>query len=177
MPFGDQLGSGWGREGFGTIAGAGPLVSPTANDAAVGPHVDLDLLGVFGVTAEKQRLATAGAGRLLRRQVAEFLASRQSGIIAALRSGVLRLLAPIATGLLGAVLRVIQVIGAIVARLGFGASSEEIGLKLAFLTFELFDLLLQRRDAVEGITMTRLPISNLLTEFEVLALQAIDFGV
>jgi hypothetical protein len=67
--------------------------------------------------------------------------------------------------------------GAIVPRLGLGASSEEIGLELAVLTFELFDLLLQRGDAVEGIAMPRLPISGLLAEFEVLALQAIDFGV
>ncbi len=48
---------------------------------------------------------------------------------------------------------------------------------LAFLAFELFDLLLQRGDAVEGVAMTILPISDLLTEFEVLAVQAIDFGV
>src|SRR5262249_217081 len=49
-----------------------------------------------------------------------------------------------------------------------------IGLELAFLAFELFDLLLQRGDAIEGIAMTRLPISDLLTEFEILALQAMD---
>jgi hypothetical protein len=67
--------------------------------------------------------------------------------------------------------------GAIIPRLGFGASSEQIGLKLASLAFEVFDPLLPRGDAVEGIPMTRLPISDLLTKFEVLALQAIDFGV
>ena len=32
-------------------------------------------------------------------------------------------------------------------------------------------------DALQGIAMTTLPVSDLLTEFEVLALQAIDFGV
>jgi hypothetical protein len=67
--------------------------------------------------------------------------------------------------------------GAIVPGLGFGASSEQIGLKLASLAFELFDLLLARGDAVEGIAMTRLPVSDLLAEFEVLALQTIDWGV
>ena len=87
------------------------------------------------------------------------------------------MLAPVPLGCLGVVLEIIQVIGAIVPRLGFGASSEQIGLELAFLAFELFDLLLQRGDAVEGVAMTILPISDLLTEFEVLALQAIDFGV
>ncbi len=67
--------------------------------------------------------------------------------------------------------------GAIVSRSGFGTSSEQIGLELAILTFELFDLLLQRGDAVEGIAMTRLPISDLLTEFEILTLQAMDSSV
>ena len=84
------------------------------------------------------------------------------------------MLAPVPLWLLGVVLGIIQVIGAIVPRSGFGASSEEIGLEWAFLAFEWFDLLLQRGDAVEGIAMTRLPISDLLTEFEILALQARD---
>ena len=87
------------------------------------------------------------------------------------------MLAPVPLWLLGVVLGIIQVIGAIVPRSGFGASSEPIGLERALLAFELFDLLLQRSDAVEGIAMTRLPISDLLTELEVRALQAIDFGV
>ncbi len=87
------------------------------------------------------------------------------------------MLAAVPLWLPGVVLGNLQVIGAIVAGLGFGASSEQIGLEFAFLAFELFDLLLQGGDAVEGIAMTRLPISGLLTEFEVVALQAIDFGV
>jgi hypothetical protein len=98
-------------------------------------------------------------------------------VIPSLGTGVARLLAPVPLWLLGVVLGIIQVIGAIVPRSGFGASSEQIGLELALLAFELFDLLLQRSDAVEGIAMTRLPISDLLTELEVRALQAIDFGV
>ena len=53
---------------------------------------------------------------------------------------------------------------------------EEVGLELAFFTFELFDLLLQCGDASEGIAMATLPISDLLAEFEVLAFQALDFG-
>ena len=63
-----------------------------------------------------------------------------------------------------------------IPRLGFRASSEPIGLELAFLAFQLFDLLLQRGNAVEGIAMTRLPISDLLAELEILALQAPDSG-
>src|SRR3954471_10065018 len=98
------------------------------------------------------------------------------GVIAALRSRVLRLLAAIPLGSLGVVLGIIEVIGAIVPRSGLGASSEEIGLELAFLAFELFDFLLQRGDASQGIAMTTLPISHLLTQFEVLALQGLDVG-
>jgi hypothetical protein len=99
------------------------------------------------------------------------------GVIPSLGARIPRLLAPVPLGGLGVVLRIIQVIGAIVPRSGFGASPEQVGLELAFLAFEVFDLLLQCGNAVEGIAMTRLPISDLLTEFEVLALQAIDFGV
>jgi hypothetical protein len=99
------------------------------------------------------------------------------GVIPSRGTRIPRSLAPVPLGGLGVVLRIIQVIGAIVPGSGFGASPEQVGLELAFLAFELFDLLLQCGDAVEGIAMTRLPISDLLTEFEVLALQAIDFGV
>ena len=86
------------------------------------------------------------------------------------------MLAPFPLGSLGVVLGILQVIGAIVPRLGLGASSEEIGLELAFFAFEVFDVLLQRGDAAQGIAMTALPISRLLTQFEVLALQGLDFG-
>jgi len=99
------------------------------------------------------------------------------GVIPSLGTRVARLLTPVPLGSVGIVLGILQVIGAIGPGLDFGASSEPIGLELAFLAFQLFDLLLQRGDAVEGIAMTRLPISGLLTKFEVVALQAIDFGV
>ena len=159
------------------VAGAGPLVPPPTNHAAVGTHLDLDLLGVFGVTSETQRLAAIGADTLLGRKFDEFLTDRQTGIISPLGSGVLRLLAPFPLGLLGVVLGIIQVIGAIVQRLGFGASSEEIGLELPFFTFELFDFLAPTAAMrSQGIAMATLPISDLLAEFEVLALQALDFG-
>jgi hypothetical protein len=111
---------------------------------------------------------------LLGRQFDEFLTAGQRGVIASLGTRVPRLLAPVPLGCPGVVPGILQVIGAIVAGSGFGASSEEIGLKLALLAFELFDLLLQRGDAVEGIAMARLPISDLLTESEILALQAMD---
>jgi hypothetical protein len=114
---------------------------------------------------------------LLGRQFDEFLTAGQMGVIAPLGTSIPRLLAPVPLGCPGVVPGIIQVVGAIVPGSGFGTSSEEIGLKLALLAFELFDLLLQRGDAVEGIAMARLPISGLLTEFEVVALQAIDFGV
>ena len=151
-------------------------VPPPVNDPAVGPDLDLDLLGVLGVTAGEQRLAAAGADTSLRGQFAGFLVGRQAGIIAAFGSGVLRLLAPIPPGWLGTVLRVVQVIGAIVQRPGLGASSEEIGLELPFFPFELFDSLFQSGDAAQGIAMATLPISHLLAQFEVVALQATDLG-
>ena len=111
---------------------------------------------------------------MLGRQFDEFLTAGQMGVIPSLGPRIARLLAPVPLGCLGVVLGITQVMGAIVPRLGFRASSEPIGLELAFLAFQLFDLLLQRGNAVEGIAMARLPISDLLTEFEILTLQAMD---
>jgi hypothetical protein len=105
------------------------------------------------------------------------LTDGEMGVIPSLGTWVARLLAPVPLGFLGVVLRILQVVGAIVPRLGFGASSEQIGLELALRAFQLFDLLFQRGDALQGIAMATLPIPGLLTEFEVLALQALDFGV
>jgi hypothetical protein len=64
------------------------------------------------------------------------------GVIASLGPRIPRLLTPVPLEGLGVVLRIIQVIGPIVPRSGFGASPEQVGLELAFLAFELFDLLL-----------------------------------
>ena len=158
------------------IAGAGPLVASAMDHPAVSPHLDLDLLGVFRVAASQEGLAAVGADTVLGRQFEDFLAGGQMGVIPAFGSRVLRLLTTIPPGSLGVVLGIIQVIGAIVARLGLGAPPEEIGLELAFLPFELFDLLLQRGEATQGIPMPTLPVAHLLTQFEVLTLQTLDLG-
>jgi hypothetical protein len=113
---------------------------------------------------------------LLGRQFQELLTNRQMRIIPSLGSGVLRLLAPFPLGFQGVVLGVFQVVGPIAPRRGLGASPEEIGLELAFFTFELFDFLLQLGDAVQGIAMATFPICGLLAEFEVLTLETLDFG-
>ena len=157
-------------------AGAGPLIPPSVNHPAIGTDIDLDLFGVFRVTAGQQRLAAVGADTLLGRQFTEFLPDQKGGIIPSLGSGVARLLAPLPFGLLSLVLGIVQVIGAILQRRGLGASAEEIGLELPLLTLELFDFLLQRGDAEQGIAVATLPISDLLAELEILASQALDFG-
>ena len=98
------------------------------------------------------------------------------GVIPSLGAGVVRLLAPFPLRFLGVVLGIIQVIGAIAPRRGFGASPEKVGFELAFFTFELFDFLFQLGDALQGIAMATFPISGLLAEFEVLALETLDLG-
>ena len=45
-----------------------------------------------------------------------------------------------------------------------------------FSAFELFNRLIQGGDAIESIAMTRLPISDMLAEFEILALQAMGWN-
>jgi hypothetical protein len=49
-------------------------------------------------------------------------------------------------------------------------------LKFAFFTIELFDFLFQLGDALLGIAMAAFPISCLLAEFKVLALETLDLG-
>ena len=119
-------------------------------------------------------MTAVGADTLLGGQCDEFLTDREGGIIPPLRSGISRLLAPLPSGSLRVVLGVVQVIGTILQRSGLGTSTEEIGLELAFLTSELFDLVFQLADAGHGITMATLPIAGLLTQFEILTLQVID---
>jgi hypothetical protein len=92
------------------------------------------------------------------------------GVIPSLGSAVLRLLVPFPLKFPGVVLGNVEVIGAIAPRGGLGASPEEIGLELAFFTFELFDFLLHLGAAVQGIAMATFPICGLLAEFEVLTL-------
>ena len=43
---------GGGAEGAVASAGAGPIVSPPADHAAIGTYLDLDLFGVLRVAAE-----------------------------------------------------------------------------------------------------------------------------
>jgi hypothetical protein len=108
-------------------------------------------------------LAAVGTDTSLGRQFQESLPDWEGGIIPSLGSGVAGLLAPLPFGLLSLILGIIQVMGTIVEGLGLGASAEEIGLELAYFTFELFDSLLQRSNPEQGITMATLPITNLLT--------------
>jgi hypothetical protein len=49
-------------------------------------------------------------------------------------------------------------------------------LELAFFPFELFDLLIQLGDPLQGIAMATFPISSLLAEFEVLSFETLDFS-
>jgi hypothetical protein len=112
------------------------------NHSTVSSHLYLDLLRIFGVTTEKERLAAIGTDTLLRRQFDEYVTNRQMGIIPPFGSGVLRLLAPLSLRFPGVVLGIIQVIGTLAPRRGLRASPEEIGLELTFFTFEFFNPLL-----------------------------------
>ena len=119
-------------------------------------------------------MTAVGADTLLVGQIDNDLADRKRRIIPPLRSGIARLLAPLSCGPRRVVLGVVEMIGSILQRCGLGASTEEVGLELAFLTLELFDLLFQLSDAAQGISMATLPIAGLHTQLEILALQVID---
>jgi hypothetical protein len=122
-----------------------------------------------------QGLTASGTQTLLGRQFEDLLADRQVGVIPSLGCGVPRLLTPLPLRFLGVVLGIVQVIGAIVSRRGFGTFPEQIRLELAFFPFELFDLLIQLGDPVQSIAMATFPISGLLTEFQVLSFETLDF--
>jgi hypothetical protein len=140
------------------------------NHSAVGTHIDLDLLRIFRVAAKSQRFSALGTDTFLGRQFGELVLDRQMGVIPSFGDGIVRLLAPFPLRFLRVVLGIIQVIGAIAPRRGFGAAPKKVGFELAFFTFELFGFLFQLGDALQGIAMATFPISDLLAEFEVLAL-------
>ena len=95
-------------------------------------------------------------------------------VIPSLGAGVLWLLAPFPRRFLGVVLGIVQVIRAIAPRRGLGAAPEKVSFELPFFTFDLFDFLVQLGDALQGIAMATSPISDLLAELEVLALETLD---
>ncbi len=121
---------------------------PSMNHPAIGTHLDFDLLRVFRVAQAQQGFATAWADTLVGGSSRGSHGRADVGVIPSLGTAVPRLLAPVPLGSLGVVLGIIQLIGAIVPWLGFGASSKQIGLELAFFAFELFAFLLQRGDAL-----------------------------
>ena len=98
------------------------------------------------------------------------------GIIPSLGARVLWLLAPFPLRFPRVVLGIVQVIRAIAPSCGLGASPEKVDFELAFFTFELFDFLIQLGDALQGIAMATFPISDLLVELEVLALETLDLS-
>jgi hypothetical protein len=49
-------------------------------------------------------------------------------------------------------------------------------LELPLFPLEVLDFLLQGRDAEQGIAMATLPVSDLLAELEVLALESLEVG-
>ncbi len=126
-------------------------------------YKDTEVAGNCNVFNDHQSLsriidARRGTGRLhtlLGGKIDELLTDRQPGIIAPLGSVVLRLLAPFPLGMLGVVLGIVQVIGAILQRLGFGASSEKIGLELPLFTFELLDFFLALASWCAGSAIKR----------------------
>ena len=123
-------------------------------------------------------MTAIGADTLLVGKLEEDLADRKPGIISPLGSVDSPVAGPVsASGCSGVVLGIVEVIGAILQRLGLGASAEEIGLELPLFTFELFDFFVPTWPMrQQGITMATLPISDLLTELEILASQAPDFS-
>ena len=158
------------------LAGAGALVTPPMNHPTVGTHLDLDLLRIFRAATGKKGIAAPRTDALLGGQFGEGFTNRQVGIIPSLGTGVPRLLAPFPLRFLGDVFGIVQVVRAIAPRRRFGATPEKVGFELAFFTFELFDFLFQLGDALQGIAMATLPISDLLAEFEVLTLETLDLG-
>ena len=80
------------------------------------------------------------------------------------------MLAPFPLRFLGVDLGITEVIGTITSGRGLSASPEEIGLELAFFTFEFFDLPIQPGDPLQSIAMPTSPIASVLAELVVLTM-------
>jgi hypothetical protein len=108
------------------------------------------------------------------RHFRRFFTDRQVAVVPAFGAGPVTLLAalPFRLGLAW----VVELIGAITARLLFRLASELFGLQLAIFAPEILVLLFQGRDASHGISMPALPIPGLLAQFEVFTPQTGHFG-
>src|SRR5207245_8907261 len=101
------------------------------------------------------------------RQVPEWPADRKVAIVRAWGARVPRLVA--AWSLWPGLVGIFELIGAIAARLLFRLASERLRLQFPVLATEVFDFGFQLRDAPARLSMHALPVTGLLTQFEILA--------
>src|SRR6516225_7212706 len=167
---GNQLGRGRRRGRLASGTGARLAIPPPPQHAAMGLHVDLDLLGIFGVGHLPQRLAAAGASAFLLGKLDHFLFGRQMAEVAPLWTFLLLLRLGLRSGR-NLVVEALQMVGTIRGGLLFGFLPEELLLQTTIRATELFVLLLQDGDALEGAGMQALPITNLLPQFQILTAQ------
>src|ERR1700732_3483056 len=143
---------------------AGPLIATAMRHAAIDKDFDLNLLRVFHPTCN-QRPTAVRTDAFGFRHFRRFFTDRQVAVVPAFGAGPVTLLAalPFRLGLAW----VVELIGAITARLLFRLASELFGLQLAIFAPEILVLLFQGRNASHGISMPALPIPSLLAQFEV----------
>ncbi len=71
---------------------------------------------------------------------------------------------------------VFQLIGAVACGLLLAAAAKAFGLQFANFPLKLLVVLLQRREASQGIGVSALPIAGLLPQFQIFASQGGEFG-
>jgi len=136
----------------------------------MGLHVDLDLLGIFGVGHFPQRLAAARASACILGKLDHFLFGRQMAEVAPFRTFLLLFRLGLRSGRI-LVVEAVQMIRTIFVGLLFGFQPEELLLQTTILAAELFVVLLQDGDAFDRAGMHALPVANLLPQFEILTAQ------
>jgi len=140
---------------------------------AIRDRFDFELLGSLDA-AGFQGQATMGADLEFRGQFNGLLAHGQMAVITASRRGLAGLAVTPKFGLV--VRRVLQIIGAVAARLLLGAASKAFRLQFAVLAAKEFVLLLQGGNSLNGTRVPTAPISGLLTQWEILTAEIGDFG-
>jgi hypothetical protein len=138
-------------------------------------HLDLDLGGVLRVPFGNQRQATTHADTFAFGKLAHLVPSRQVRVIPTPRTGPIGLLATLPLGG-GWFVRILQMVRAVPRGLLFRFATEELILQPAGLGPQALILLLQNREAFQGLGVHTLPIAGLLPQFEVLPMHVRHLG-
>jgi hypothetical protein len=143
-----------------TVALAGRTVTFPPRLVAIDSDLDFDLLRIFGIAHFGQRFSATRTDAILGRNLGELFLLGQVGIVASPVPWFALLAAPFPLVFFSRILRIIEMIGAVLAFL-FGFSSEESVLEFSILGFGFVEFVFEMLDSPNRIGMAAFPVPRL----------------